>query len=172
MGLRRDEKPWVTGLDCWSWRGLTENFNVYLQLWIMSDLPYIPFHLTPISFRIFDSNQFYLKIFALSTCPAALTFAPHATERWSGVHQKLWTTFCIMLCYFNHKLEAVFWISQFITIQPNQPMNRNLNEKGEKSCPLLNLCNFSRPPHLDLKEPVLCYICHRSLTCLYSPAPL
>ena len=78
-----------------------------------------------------------------------------------------------MLCLnFNDKLEAVFWISQFITIQPNQPMNRNLNEKGQKSCTLLNLCNFSRPPHLDLKVTILCYIRHRSLTCLYSPAPL
>ena len=51
-------------------------------------------------------------------------------------------------------------------------MNRNLNEKCQKSCSLLNLCNFSRPPHLDLKVTILCYIRHRSLTCLYSPAPL
>ena len=95
MGLRRDEKPWVTGLDCWSLRVLTENFNVYLQLWIMSDLPYIPFHLTPISFRIFDSNQFYLKIFALSTCPAALTFAPHGN--WKVVRCSFCATFSSML---------------------------------------------------------------------------
>ena len=60
-------------------------------------------------------------------------------------------------------------MSQFITIQPNQPMNRNLNEKGKKSYSLLTLCNFSRPPHLDLK--VLCSFRQRSLTCPYYPAP-
>ena len=152
MGLRRDEK--LTGSDCWSLRAFSENFNVYLQLWIMSGPPLIPFHLTPMNLGI--SNW----IFALSSPPILCPPLPL-----KGVHQKLCATFCSKLCLnFNHKLEAVLCISQFITIQPKQPMNRNLNEKCQKSCSLLNLCNFSRPPHLDLRVPVLCYICHRSLT--------
>ena len=69
-----------------SLRVLTENFNVYLQLWIMSGPPLIPFHLTPMNLGIFN------WIFALSSPPILCPPLPL-----KGVHQKLCATFCSML---------------------------------------------------------------------------